>query len=368
MAYTLADFVKLNPIYQKRYDPNTSTSYVKNTKTGKEVSFGVGQGQQYGIGALQNGSQIIEDPNKLISSLSQPQYQSPYSEKITGTLSAISNRPAFSYDPSNDTGLQAAQNAATDAVSRAAARRGMLYSDSNKSQMGQAAMALVPQFEQAAYNRYRQEGDDLFNQLGYLSNLENQSYGQYRDTIGDERYDKEFDYQIGRDRVADERAELATQLQRISTLGYVDERASSVLGMPVGTISPEERQAAADRALQLQMSREGNAAAMARLNASNAADLQRLKMSNEADTINQMRSHEFDMARLKESNKADMEKFELSRTPTDYDYKQMALQLAMEDMRWQAATAAEKQGIVSEYLGMLQGNKYSDEELMELLK
>jgi hypothetical protein len=244
----------------------------------------------------------------------------------------------------------------------------MLYSDSNKSQMGQAAMALVPQFEQAAYNRYQQEGDDLFNQLGYLSNLENQSYGQYRDTIGDERYDKEFDYQIGRDRVADERAELATQLQRISTLGYVDERASSVLGMPVGTISPEERQAAADRALQLQMSREGNAAAMARLNASNAADLQRLKMSNEADTINQMRSHEFDMARLKESNKADMEKFELSRTPTDYDYKQMALQLAMEDIRWQAATAADKQGIVSEYLGMLQGNKYSDEELMELLK
>jgi len=217
LAYTLSDFMKLNPDYQKRYDPKTKTAYVGNAKTGKEISFLEGQGQQYGLGALQDGSHTISDPSKLIAALSSPttpatpvapqpaKYESPYTGKIGETLAAIQNRPAFSYDPSKDVGLQTAQGNAIDAVSRAAGRRNMLYSDSNKSQMGKASLALVPQFRQQALGEYQQQGQDLYNQLNPLLQLENTAYGQYRDTVGDTRYADTTAYNRGRDVISDTR-------------------------------------------------------------------------------------------------------------------------------------------------------------------
>lgn len=236
--YTLESFVKSSPIYQKRYDPKTKKAYVSNTQTGKEISFDAGQGQLYGLGALdKSGSHIIDDPGKLISSLSapvqpstpiqssaptQPAYTSPFSDKIGSALAAITNRPSFSYDSSKDVGLQSAQTNAMDAVSRSAARRNMLYSDSNKAQMGQSALALVPQFEQVAYGRYADEGNNLYNQLNALSGLENTAYGQYRDTVGDTRYADETGYNRGQDTV--NRQERAT-----SALGYMNPYSGNII-------------------------------------------------------------------------------------------------------------------------------------------
>jgi hypothetical protein len=213
LPYTLQDFVALNPYYKKRYDPNTGTAYVSNTQTGKEISFKGGQGQQYGLGGLQDDSHIISDPAKFISALSAPassapartKYESPYSDKIGQTLAAIQGRKSFRYRPESDKGLQAAQENTMDAVSRAAARRGMLYSDSNKSQMGKSALALVPQFEERAFSRYQQEGQSLQDQINMLLGLENQSYGRYRDTVGDTRYEDTLSYSRGRDVIGDER-------------------------------------------------------------------------------------------------------------------------------------------------------------------
>lgn len=118
-------------------------------------------------------------------------YESPYSSDIAKALRSISNMGSFSYDPSSDEGLQAAQDEAISGVSRGAARRNMLYSDSNKSQMGKAALALVPQFEQNAFNRYQGQLGNLFNQLSTLTGLENQNYGRYRDTVNDQRADQQ---------------------------------------------------------------------------------------------------------------------------------------------------------------------------------
>ena len=141
----------------------------------------------------------------------EPTYSSPYAENINKTLTAITNRPSFSYDPSKDVGLQSAQTNAMDTVSRAAARRNMLYSESSKAQMGKSALELVPQFEQTAYNRYAGQGQDLYSQLSALSNLEGQEYDRYRDTVGDVRYGEERQlqqqqtaYQQARDSIADE--------------------------------------------------------------------------------------------------------------------------------------------------------------------
>lgn len=114
-------------------------------------------------------------------------YQSPYSTDIGNALASISKMGSFSYNPEDDEGLQAAQDEATSNVSRAAARRGMLYSNSNKSQMGKSALALVPQFEQNAFNKYQSNLNNLFNQLSTLSQLDTQAYNKYRDTISDQQ-------------------------------------------------------------------------------------------------------------------------------------------------------------------------------------
>ena len=44
---------------------------------------------------------------------------------------------------------------------------------------------IVPDLYNAAYNRYRDEGTDLYNQYGLLSDRENQAYSRYRDTVND---------------------------------------------------------------------------------------------------------------------------------------------------------------------------------------
>lgn len=122
-------------------------------------------------------------------------YQSPYSSDIANALKSITNMGSFSYDPSEDEGLKAAQDEAIAGVSRGAARRNMLYSDSNKSQMGKSALALIPQFEQNAFNKYQSQLGNLFNQLSTLTNLENQNYGRYRDTVNDANQQEQQQFQ-----------------------------------------------------------------------------------------------------------------------------------------------------------------------------
>lgn len=179
MAYTLDDFVKLNPNYSKRYDAATKTAYVKNGISGKEIGFQTGQGKEYGMGGIQNGSNIVSDVGKLTGTLGNTEFKSPYSEERNKTLDSIKNRGPFSYNSGADAGLQNAQNNAIDTTSRAAARKGMLYSDSNKAAMNKAALDLVPQFEQAAFNKYQAEGTDLYNKLSSLESLDNNAYNRF---------------------------------------------------------------------------------------------------------------------------------------------------------------------------------------------
>ena len=197
MAYTLDEFLKLNKGYTKGYNPTTKNATVTNTNTGKSINFQSGQGSDYGFGGIENDSNVISDLSKFNTSLASDKpvqapvtqapvtqaptnaYTSPYSQQITDTLSSLSNRPAFNYNASSDQGLASAQENAMSTVSREAARRGMLYSDSNKSQLGKSSMALIPQFEASAYNKYQQQGTDLTNQLNTLSGLETGNYNQF---------------------------------------------------------------------------------------------------------------------------------------------------------------------------------------------
>jgi hypothetical protein len=50
----------------------------------------------------------------------------------------------------------------------------------------------IPQLQQLAYSMYRDNIGDLYNQMGLLRGLESDAYGKYRDTVGDYRYEREY--------------------------------------------------------------------------------------------------------------------------------------------------------------------------------
>lgn len=183
---------------------------------------------------------------------SQPgAYASKYQTGIDDTINKIMNREKFSYDLNGDALYQQYKDQYTtqgkmammDTMGQAAAMTGG-YGSSFGQSVGQQAYQgylqqlndVVPELYQMAYDRYSQEGQDLYNQYSLLSSQDQTEYGRHRDSVSDyyterdylaHRYDSErnydyskytddrnfdytsyvddrnYNYQVGRDEVAD---------------------------------------------------------------------------------------------------------------------------------------------------------------------
>lgn len=147
-------------------------------------------------------------------------YQSQWQNQLNEVMDKILNREKFSYDLNGDAlyqqykdkHIQQGKMAMQDTMGQAAAMTGGYgnsYAASVGNQAYQASLQnlndIVPELYQMAYDRYNQEGQDLLNQYGIVSDRENTDYGRYRDTMSDfyterdyltNRYDSErnFDY------------------------------------------------------------------------------------------------------------------------------------------------------------------------------
>ena len=130
----------------------------------------------------------------------RPTYTSPYQDQIDALLSQIQNRPDFSYnyveDPTyeiyRDQYTREGNLAMRDAIGNSAALSGGYgnsYGTTAGSQAYQAYLgqlnAIVPELEQLAYQRYQDEGTDLYNQYSLVKGREDTDYGRYRDTVSD---------------------------------------------------------------------------------------------------------------------------------------------------------------------------------------
>ena len=149
-------------------------------------------------------------------------YKSPWQTQLADVMQKIQNREPFSYDLNGDAlyqqykdrYIQQGRMAMQDTMGQAAAMTGG-YGNSYAQSVGQQAYQaslgqlndVIPELYQMAYDRYNQEGQDLYNQYGMFSNEEDRSYGRYRDSVGDwqterdylaGRYDSERDYDYGR--------------------------------------------------------------------------------------------------------------------------------------------------------------------------
>lgn len=154
-----------------------------------------------------------------------------YGKGMDEALQKVLNRDKFQYDINGDAlyqqykdrYIQQGKQAMMDTVGQAAALTGG-YGNSYAQKAGQQAYQgylqglndKVPELYQMALERYNQEGTDLLNKYGLMSDQYAKEYSRYRDSVGDWRaqrdylatlYNNErnFDYTGYRDRVADEK-------------------------------------------------------------------------------------------------------------------------------------------------------------------
>ena len=173
-------------------------------------------------------------------------YESKWQPQINSTMDSILNRKDFQYDVNGDALYQQykdrivnlGQQAMMDTMGQAAKLTGG-YGNSNAQMVGQQAYQgylqgltdKIPELAQLAYQRYAQQGQDLYQKYGLLNAQEKQDYsrwagdrdwlynmyntergfdyGQHRDTVGDDQWKAQFDEDLRRFNFANQLGEFA---------------------------------------------------------------------------------------------------------------------------------------------------------------
>lgn len=178
--------------YTQRQSPLLSqgvSGYTQNRLNGLEGGYTPGS-------AVQQAQAYLNQ----VQSRRPGSYESQWDGELTELYNRIANRKPFSYDIGTDPVYQQYREqyqrqgrlAMQDTMGQAAALTGG-YGSTYGEQVGQQAYNaylqnlndVVPDLYNAAYNRYRDEGTELYNQYGLLSDRENQAYSRYRDTVND---------------------------------------------------------------------------------------------------------------------------------------------------------------------------------------
>ena len=149
-------------------------------------------------------------------------YQSQWQTQLNDTINKILNREKFSYDMNGDAlyqqykdkYIQQGKMAMQDAMGQAAAMTGG-YGNSYAATVGNQAYQaqlnnlndIVPELYQMALDRYKQEGNEMYQQYAMLGEQENMDYAKYQDTLAAwqaerdylaNRYDSERNYDYGK--------------------------------------------------------------------------------------------------------------------------------------------------------------------------
>lgn len=245
---------------------------------------------------------------------SAPDYISRNQDLINEVMDQILNRPDFEYNPESDPTYQnyekqytkAGERAMQDTLGEVSARTGGLassyagtVSQQAYNQYMDALSDKIPELEQLAYERYRNEDDMLRDQLNMLMALDQNDFNQYLASLDQYNADRNFGYglfsdnrnlayQMGRDQVADsqwqqgfdwqketdqrdfdyqkQQDELTWAYQKDSDAynramqkwqmtGVLDQESAAILGLPAGTKTTDYQYQLAQMA---QMGRSGS--------------------------------------------------------------------------------------------------------------
>lgn len=136
-----------------------------------------------------------------------PEYQSPYQLQIDQLVGDIQGRPDFQFDINaddlyklyKDQYIANGKLAMQDTMGQAQAMTGG-YGNSYALGAGQGAYQsymrgltdIIPELYKDAYSRYIQQGDDQYQRLNMLGNLDAQSYQRYMDGLQNNQWQASF--------------------------------------------------------------------------------------------------------------------------------------------------------------------------------
>ena len=158
--------------------------------------------------ATAQGARVSQDYSNTMAALKEsefalPEFSSSYDEQITELYNKIVSREPFKYDPMSDSlygqyreqYAQMGRMAMRDSMGKAAALTGG-YGSSYAQKVGQQEYdeylqklgEVMPELYAAAYQRYKDQGEDLESQYQRLTKLEREEYDRYRDQVEDMKY------------------------------------------------------------------------------------------------------------------------------------------------------------------------------------
>ena len=160
-------------------------------------------------------------------------YKSGYQSEIDAALNALLNREGFSYDKESDPLYQmykdsytrAGERAMKDTLAQISARTGGLassYAGTASQQSYNNYMAMladkVPELYDMRYNQYLDELEQQRTDLDTLLGIDDMYYDRYRDTVGDQQWQQQFDYGVSRDAVSDSQYAQALAQQQVDSI------------------------------------------------------------------------------------------------------------------------------------------------------
>lgn len=223
---------KLLRMLQGGAQPTNSTAAkaqeLANAAPSNNVTAGVttASGRTEAKPAYQRSDRVNEyyEKTRKLERNKPDEFESKYENQISDILDNILNRPKFSYtseDMTNDDlykmyrdqYMRQGNLAMRDTMGNAASLTGG-YGNTYASAAGQQAYDnyvsmlndKVLDFYDRAYQRYNDEGQNLYNQMNVVTGLDNTDYQRHRDTVSDYyndlnyyngRYNQEYGYDYG---------------------------------------------------------------------------------------------------------------------------------------------------------------------------
>ena len=148
---------------------------------------------------------------------SAPVYKSGYGNALKNNLAKVMEKKNFSYDADKDKLFSQYKNSyeksgrttMRDTMGNAASLTGG-YGNSYAVTAGQQAYNSymsklsdkIPELEQRAYERYKDDEESAYKRLNTLIGLEKSDYGRYRDSVDDYNTNRNFEYNKSKDALA----------------------------------------------------------------------------------------------------------------------------------------------------------------------
>ena len=225
----VVDFNQIYNNYQSAYGNNQNANGVKKTSIGTTI--------------------VTPTTNNL--NTVKGQYQSAYSDTINSLISEMLTKMnnGFQYDPTQDDSLKVATEYAANSTLQSLAGSGVLNSSATAERVARIVSELIPTYEEKAHDRWVEYLGQLADTAQIVMGYDSQQFEYWKDAKDREFQEKEFNYQKQQD-------ELENAWKRVDELGYVDNTASTLLGIKVGTLSKDARMAKEEREFELKKMRE----------------------------------------------------------------------------------------------------------------